>query len=119
MRWNEDAARELINAVDASGETIAEYARSHGINPWLLYDWRRRLGATARPGPTAGKPPAQAGASTRGAFLPVRIAQPQTSVAPSAEPLEVVLAGGRRVRVPSNFDDAALRRLVSVLEEVC
>jgi len=29
---------------------------------------------------------------------------------------EVELAGGRRVRVPSSFDAAALRRLLDVLE---
>lgn len=119
VRWNEDAARDLIDAVHASGETIAEYARKRGLNPWVLYDWRRRLGASAKPAPTSGKPAAGPSASTGGAFLPVRITQPQTSMPPSAELLEVVLAGGRRVRVPANFDDAALRRLVSILEEVC
>jgi hypothetical protein len=33
-------------------------------------------------------------------------------------PFEVVLAGGRTLRVPPRFDAAALRGLLAVLEEV-
>jgi hypothetical protein len=33
MRCNENAARHLIEAVRASGETIADYAGNHGISP--------------------------------------------------------------------------------------
>jgi hypothetical protein len=55
---------------------------------------------------------------THSAFVPVRVTARQTPPVASAELLEVVLAGGRRVRVPSSFNVAALRRLLSVLEEV-
>ena len=44
-------------------------------------------------------------------------------VVPDEEPahagsVEVVLADGRRVRVPPGFDPATLRQLLAVLEEV-
>ncbi len=117
--WNEAAARDFVEQLQSSGETVAAFARERGLNAWTLYEWRRRLGV--RPPQrlsTMHQPGAQVAVPTHSAFLPVRVtAQPTPPVA-SAEPLEVVLAGGRRVRVPSNFDDAALRRLVSVLEEV-
>jgi hypothetical protein len=36
--------------------------------------------------------------------------------AAAVEPFELVLRGGHRIRVPVDFDGAALRRLVDVLE---
>lgn len=117
-KWDEDRARQAVEQWRASGETVAKYARKHGLSAWTLYDWRKRLGeqspSTAEPsepGPTTRQ-------ATRGAFLPVRVAQVSTAAHGVATPMEVVLAGGRVVRVGSDFDGAALRRLVAALEEV-
>ncbi len=118
MQWNEDAARELVGELQASGETVAEYARKRGLNAWVLYDWRRRLGMREQPRLASSEPATHATALARSAFLPVRVSRRHVPVAPSSEPLEVVLGSGRVVRVPPSFDGAALRRLVSVLEEV-
>lgn len=118
MRWNEQAAREVIDAVQASGTTVAQYARQHGLNAWVLYDWRRRLGMRRGSTPTASRRLADVQSTTRSAFLPVRVARPEASDASSSAPLELVLTSGRVVRVPSSFDGAALRRLVAALEEV-
>ena len=118
-RWNEAAARVAVEQLNASGQTVAEYARSHGVKAWSLYEWRRRLGAKGAAAPAPSERAPDTAAPTRSAFLPVRVSVLQVPAVEASQPLEVVLTGGRMVRVPSNFDSAALRRLVSVLEEVC
>jgi hypothetical protein len=40
----------------------------------------------------------------------------EMTTAMQREPLEVVLEGGARVRVPLDFDEATLARLLGVLE---
>jgi hypothetical protein len=47
--------------------------------------------------------------------VPVQVlAEPQPE---RAGVLEIVLAGGRRLRVPAGFDPVTLRQLLAVLEE--
>ena len=47
-------------------------------------------------------------------FLPVRVLEPASATAGS---VEVVLRGGRLLRVGNDFDPAVLRKLVATLEE--
>ena len=47
---------------------------------------------------------------------PERSAAPASAKHPVAEPFELILSGGQRVRVPVQFDGRALRRLVDALE---
>lgn len=72
---------------------------------------------SGRAGPSVG----------RALFVPVQVVEARASslevhqgrgLAAEAPTLEVVLAGERRIRVPSGFDDATLYRLVQVLEAV-
>jgi len=48
-------------------------------------------------------------------FGPALAAEPRQKLL-QREPLEVVLEGGARVRVPLDFDEATLARLLDVLE---
>ena len=45
--WTEDEARTALARWRQSGQTIAAYARAHGVSAPRLYWWRRRLRATA------------------------------------------------------------------------
>jgi transposase-like protein len=45
--WTEDEARTALALWRQSGDTIAAYARAHGVSAPRLYWWRRRLRATA------------------------------------------------------------------------
>jgi transposase-like protein len=47
-RWTEQDAREALAAWEASGESIAAFARGVGIVPQRLLWWRSRLGRPAR-----------------------------------------------------------------------
>ena len=49
--WTEDEARTELERWRQSGDTIAAFARAHGVSAPRLYWWRRQLSATAVPEP--------------------------------------------------------------------
>ncbi|WP_257460869.1 IS66 family insertion sequence element accessory protein TnpA [Archangium lipolyticum] len=105
--WSEAEAQVVLKAQEASGLSVAEFARRHGLGPQRLRWWKKRRAEEANPAL---------------AFIPVRVeAEPssQAQQAPSGASMEVVLARGRRVRVEPGFDAHALARLVRALEEAC
>jgi len=83
----------------ASGLSVRAFCARHGLATASFYHWRRMLQRRA-----AGEP----------AFVPVQVVADAVPTQPSA--LEVVLAGGRTVRVAPGFDVATLCQLLSVLE---
>jgi hypothetical protein len=87
-----------------SGLSIAAFCRQQGLSAASFHAWRRILAERDLE-------------ATH--FIPVRIAAESRSSAAdlSAAGLELVLESGRRLRVGPAFDDATLRRLLSVLEE--
>ena len=80
-----------------SGLTAVEYAAREGLKPSTLTWWSSQL-KQARP-----------------AVLEVVMQAAPNTGAPAGN-LEVVLASGVRVAVPIGFDEATLRRLMTVLE---
>src|SRR5262245_47587976 len=90
-------ARELVEAWEASGLSMAAFCRQRKVASWSFYEWRRRLDVAVP------------------ALVEVKIAPRPV---PSAI-YEVELANGRRLRVDANFDDQAVARLVVVLEHAC
>jgi hypothetical protein len=111
-----------------SGLTQPEFCRRRGLP---LHTFRRRLyqpaardlaGDSARP--TAAPPP-EAGPPARTPsprFIPVRVvaddrpAPGSTTPRTQGRPVEVILAGGRRIAVPPGFDAETLLRVLSILE---
>ena len=82
-----------------SGLSVSAFCRRYGVTQNRLYAWRRILAERdAEPA----------------AFIPVHVLAENTSLDGT---LEVLLAGGRRLRVPKGFDAATLRQLLAVLEE--
>jgi hypothetical protein len=114
--WSEERKRAIVAEVEA-GASVSQVARRHGLNPGLLFRWRRKL--RAKPGaaamapdrgvPMSPPPPAPC-------FVPVML--PPPDAAPPAKPctIEIVIAGGRTIRVGADVDTAALVRLVAALE---
>ncbi len=88
-----------------SGLTTKEFAAETGVNATTLAYWRWQLAGGTR------RARAKAPAPVR--FVELAAAAPSAEAAPG---FEVVLAGGRVVRVPPRFDGAELFRLVQVLE---
>jgi transposase-like protein len=83
----------VLSALEESGESLASFAKREGLSPERLYRWRRKL--------------------TKQAFVEIERAPVRTE---GAGVLEVVVATGRVVRVPPDFDADALQRLLAVLE---
>ncbi|CDK99556.1 IS2 insertion element repressor InsA [Magnetospirillum gryphiswaldense MSR-1 v2] len=109
-RWPWDAKIRLVEETLAPGMTVAEVSRRHGVAQSLLFYWRR-LARDVQLGPH-GAP----------VLLPVEVT-PSAAVAPvTPEPaprrglIEIELGDGRFVRVDSDVDAGALRRVLDVLE---
>ena len=105
--WAEGEAQAVLEAYEASGLSVAEFARRHGFGPQRLRWWKKRREE-------------QAGAAL--SFVPVHVAAPQSQATRRTEEgasMEVVLARGRRIRVEPGFDAGELARLVRALEEAC
>lgn len=86
---------------DASGESAIAFAGRIGISTQTLYRWRTAVEKTAR------------GA---GAVALAKIVEVRAPVSPPDERFEVRLVGGRSVVVATSFDEAALARLMRVVE---
>ena len=91
----------MLAELEASGEPLAQFARERGIAKWRLYEERRKARRAGSDTPRRRGP---------ARFAPVRVREDSR-----AEPLELVLAAGHRVRVPAGFDETLLRRLMGVL----
>ena len=89
-------AASLLEEQQQSGLSIAAFAKSKNVAPWTLYNARTR----ARKKEGSG-------------FSQVAIVGGRCDA--PAEPIELVLPSGLTLRVSSDFDDVALRRLLGVL----
>ena len=83
----------------ASGLSVRAFCARRGVATPSFYAWRRML---------------EQRDAERPAFVPVRVVP--DALPACARTLEVVLAGGRIVRVAPGFDAATLRQVVAVLE---
>lgn len=112
----------LVEACERSGLSRAAFAEREGIHPGTFAFWASKL-APRRSCPTrAAKPPAPSG------FVPVRVAAPGAqstqvvrskalSNASRANPVEVVLGNGRRVRFDlSHSSDPRLAMLLALAD---
>jgi transposase-like protein len=101
-RWTASEAQAVLDAQEQSGLTAAQFAAREGFDVQRFYRWRRQLSRGAALAVPAFTEITLAAAATRGDTR-----------------FEVELASGHLVRVPAEFDGAALRRLVAALEAPC
>jgi len=128
--------RRHVAAWRRSGQSVRAYCEAEGLSEASFYAWRRVLAerrqvgatraeriqsaaapppATSRSGRAApGSGAATASAATVAAFVPVRLVED----AASASAVEVVLRGGRVVRVAAGFAAKTLREVVATLEDL-
>lgn len=105
-----------------SGLTAAEFATETGINARTLAYWKWALareqkavarclrGRNARAGSADGSPKSEPSNEASPGFVEI------TGTPSARDGFELELRGSVRLRVPSDFDAAALRRLLQVLE---
>lgn len=97
--WREGDARVVVEAWQRSGNTLSDFSAEHGVPLRRLSRWAMRLSVPSR--------------ETTVRFHPVRVVG---ASAERREPIEVLLADGRRVRVPEGFAVEELARVLAVLE---
>ena len=109
-RWSTEDKLRILSEASAPGVSAAEVARRHDLCPQQIYRWRREFRASEL-------------APAEVSFLPVELAVSEADRpkrkrrSGSRSQAEIVLASGRLLRVDSEIETEALRRLVRVLEE--
>lgn len=94
----DEGIKELLAEQQASGLSVAAFARERGLPRWKLYEGRQRLRKRKSRAKDAD-------------FIQVHV----RPVEPASSPIEVELKAGMRVQVPPGFDEDELRRLLGVL----
>lgn len=114
--WSKQQKKAIVAEIDVGGSTLSEVARRHGIHSSLLFRWRKTLGSVMESTRSA-----QASPSVVPSFVPVVLAPPSFPSAPSTlariSTIEIVLGGGRMVRVGADVDISALLRIIEALEK--
>jgi transposase len=110
--WSREQKAAIVAEVGVSGASVSQVARRHGLNAGLLFRWRREF----QSGP--GTPQRKAGNGTPSvpAFVPIMLPAPEAPAPAKPGIVEIVIAGGRTVRVSTDVDTAALVRIVAALE---
>ena len=101
---------ELVRRWRDSGAKARVFAQEHGVTTWTLYYWRKRLLSLDRP------PRRRRRSSRRVMLAPVHV---MTAAPERAGDLEILLAGGDRLRVSAGASVETLRRVVEVLRTAC
>ena len=119
-RWSPQDKVRIVAETNEPGSMIRAVAARHGVCESLLFTWRRQ----AREGllaPVAESPvfvPVQALAPTSAAVAPLEERpRPASRSASALGLIEIELGNGRQVRVGSDVNLAALRRVLAALRE--
>lgn len=105
--WRADDATVVVDALEASGMSLAAFCRTHGIHANRVARWRKRLRAVSA-GPSSGSSPSARTMHFHELAMP--------AAAPPRWVAEVELMSGYVVRIPTGFDAGELDRLLGVLE---
>lgn len=112
--------RSLVAEREASGLSIARFARSRGIPEGTFSWWSaeiRRRDELRRSEKANG--PVDTGAIS---FVPVRVLPEEGRPAPElprSSRFEVILPGGARVRVPDSADEESVARVLRAVVATC
>lgn len=101
-RRSRGEAEELVREFEASGLRRQVFCAEHGLSVAALDKYRRQYG--------------QGTTGNEGRLVAVEVIQ-EVSASRIGSTLCVELANGRRIEVGGGFDDATLKRLLSVLEQ--
>ena len=99
---------EALADQELSGLSVAEYAAALGVTPATLYHWKRRVWCKVRE-----REHTVTRAASNGL---IRVSLEKRPSGEESDGFVVRLAGERCVEVPCNFDDAALERLLVIVD---
>jgi len=110
--------QEHLRAWSASGLTQADYCRQHKLSRAAFGWWKRQLQGQ----PKARRRSSDAKRPQRGRQRAVQFVEVQpdpVNTSGDVAAYEVVLSGGRIIRVGHEFDPDVLKRLVATVESSC
>jgi len=112
-RWTADQKLEIVQESLAPGASVTEVARRHGVNPNLIYAWRRR--------PGMGASPLSSDVRSHFALVAVKAANGLERVGGRDEypstMIEVVLRNGRVLRLSECATPSRVAPLADALED--
>jgi transposase len=106
--WSREHKRAIIAETQNPGTTISAVARRHGVQPSLLFRWRRDALDEERAAALAPQP----------VFIPLslpNLANTASCERPPTGMIEIELAGGHRLRADASVDVAVLRSVIEAL----
>lgn len=106
--WPDDLKLSILREVGVGGATVTDIARRHDVTRQHIYQWRRQM-------KDKGLWPEPEGISFLALDAPE---QPVTSVVKpdDGSPAEIGFANGRTLRCPSGMTEAAILRLIRLVE---
>ena len=122
----EDEARSLLDEQARSGMTLQDFAVARGLKPQRLSWWKSKFTGKHRPRPPRSRTrtasptaaPRFVPVVVQGATSPTRRTVPSAAVVhPAHAPYELDLGRDLTLRIPHDFRDDALARIVRVLRE--
>ena len=93
--------RRVVRQWQHSGLSVRAFCAEHGLAEPSFYHWRRTLAERVTPAP---------------ALVPVQVVAQEPQPGPGGA-VELVLDGGRVLRLGPGFDAATVQRLLALLEE--
>jgi len=100
----------LIREAARSGQSIREFCRERRVKEWQFYTWQRRLKDRRDQRALKRQGRQKATAGTRATFSLVSDSPGELDAG-----IELVLAGGRRIRISRGVDEATLRTVLSAV----
>ena len=113
-RWPVALKREIVEATLQPGASVSVVARQYDVNANQVFAWRRRYPET---GQASVRTPSLPG------LVPVTVTQGPEREKPAApgpaycDGIEIEVGGDCRVRVGSDFDSRALKRVLDLLRK--
>jgi len=104
-RWTLEDAKVALEAASRSGLPLNGFAARHEVSPWRLYRWSCRLRKETRTEELVE-------------FQEVPVGRADDGVEKHDDRIEILLPSGHAVRVGTRFDEEALRRVLTVLDDL-
>ncbi len=119
--WSPAEKQRVVDQASVPGVNVSAIARNNGVAQSLLYRWRKDAAAAASATSQVFVPVALTPAQSPTPQAAAKEVRPKSSSGSSRPPtpaslIEVVLEGGRILRLASDIDAGALARILAVLK---
>lgn len=119
--WSSVEKQRIVDEASVPGVNISAVARNNGVAQSLLYRWRKDATAAASATSQVFVPVALTTAQAPVPQAAAKDVRPKSSPGSSRVPfpaslIEVVLEGGRILRLPSDIEPQAVARILAILK---